>query len=205
MSEMRPWLATVLIAVAGPAAAQTVEIAPMAGYRFGGDFELTDADGALEVKEGAAFGVSLSVKVAEDGELEAFYARQDTRLARDGFFESSPLFDLVVETYHAGGNYLLLEDDSRWRPYFGVGLGVTRLVPEPDDLETETRFSASFAGGLKAYLSHHFGLRLEARWFVTFMESDSRVFCDSFNGCLVHSSGTELSQGEVRGGLVVRF
>jgi len=202
---MRPWLAAVLLAVAGPAIAQTVEIAPMAGYRFGGDFTLTDADGALEVKESAAFGASLCVKVAEDGELEALFARQDTRLARNGFFESSPLFDLVVETYHFGGNYLLGQDGSRWRPYFGVGLGVTRLVPEPDDLESESRFSASFAGGLKAYFSRHLGLRLEGRWFFTFMESDSQVFCDSFGVCLVHNSGAELSQGEVRGGLVVRF
>lgn len=91
------------------------------------------------------------------------------------------------------------------RPYIGVGLGVTRLIPKPTDLENETRFSASFAGGFKAYLGRHFGLRLEVRGFFTVLESDSRVFCDSFGGCFVRTSGTELSQGEVRGGLIFRF
>jgi hypothetical protein len=202
---MRSWLSFVLLAAAVPAAAQTVEITPFAGYRFGGSFELVDDGRNLEVKESAAFGASLGVSVAADGELEALYSRQDTRLASGGLFTSTPFFDLVVETYQLGGNYLLREEEDRVRPYIGVGLGVTRLVPEPNDLEHETRFSASFAGGVKAYFSHHFGLRLEVRGLFTILESDSRVFCDSFGGCLVHTSGTELSQGEVRGGLIVRF
>jgi hypothetical protein len=204
---MRPWLAACLLSLAGTATAQTVEIAPMVGYRFGGDFDIVsiEGDGRLEVKESAAFGASISVSIAEDGELEALFARQGTRLARDGFFESSPLFDLAVETYHLGGHYLLGGAESQLRPYFGVGLGVTRLVPEPDDLESETRFSASFAGGLKAYLSGHLGLRAEVRWFYTFLDGDNRVFCGSLSGCLVHGSGTQLSQGELRGGVVVRF
>jgi hypothetical protein len=203
---MRPWLSSVLLAVAVPAAAQTVEITPFAGYRFGGSFELVDDGGRnIEVKESAAFGASLGVSVSADGELEALYSRQDTRLASGGLFTSTPFFDLVVDTYQLGGNYLLREEEDRVRPYIGVGLGVTRLIPEPNDLEHETRFAASFAAGVKAYFSRHFGLRLEVRGLFTILESDSRVFCDSFGGCLVHTSGTELSQGEVRGGLIVRF
>lgn len=202
---MRSWLPAVLLAAAVPAAAQTVEIAPFGGYRFGGSFALVDGGRTVEVKESAAFGASLSVRVAEDGELEALFARQDTRLASGGFFTSTPLFDLVVETYQFGGNYLLRDDEDRVRPYIGVGLGVTRLIPGPNDLENETRFSASFAGGLKAYLGRHFGLRLEVRGFFTVVESDSRVFCDSFSGCFARTSGAELSQGEVRGGLIFRF
>ena len=202
---MRSWLSTVLLAAAVPAAAQTVEITPFAGYRFGGSFELLVDGGNVEVKESAAFGACLGVRVAADGELEALYSRQDTRLASGALFTSTPLFDLVVETYQLGGNYLLREEEDRVRPYIGVGLGVTRLAPEPDDLEAETRFSASFAAGVKAYFGRHFGLRLEVRGLFTILESDSRVFCDSFGGCLVHTSGTELSQGEVHGGLIVRF
>lgn len=202
---MRSWLPAVLLAGAVPAAAQTVEIAPFGGYRFGGSFALVDGGRTVEVKESAAFGASLSMRVAEDGELEALFARQHTRLASGGLFTSTPLFDLVVETYQFGGNYLLRDEKDRVRPYIGVGLGVTRLLPEPADLENETRFSASFAGGLKAYLGRHFGLRLEVRGFFTVVESDSRVFCDSFSGCFVRTAGAELSQGEVRGGLIFRF
>jgi hypothetical protein len=204
---MRSWLCGfVLLATAVPAAAQTFEIAPFAGYRFGGSFELVDDGGRnVEVKEAAAFGVSLGVGVGADGELEALYSRQETRLAAGGFFTSTSFFDLAVETWQLGGNYLLREEEDRVRPYVGVGLGVTRLIPQPDNQEHETRFSASFAAGVKAYFSRHFGLRLEVRGLVTIVESDSSFFCDSFSGCLVHTSGTELSQGEVHGGLIVRF
>lgn len=206
---MRSWIPGVFLvvtaALAAPAAAQTVEITPVAGYRFGGSFALVEEEGALEVKESAAWGLSLSFKVAEDGELEALFARQDSRLAAEGLFTSAPRFDLAVETWQLGGNYLFREDGDAARPYIGVGLGVTRLVPEPAGLETETRFSASFAAGLKVYLGRHFGLRFEARGFFTVLESDSTVFCDSLTGCVVRSSGSELSQGEVRGGLIFRF
>ena len=202
---MRSWLAAVLFAAAVPAAAQTVEIVPFGGYRFGGSFDVVDGGRVVEVKEAASVGASLSVSVAEDGEIEVLFARQATRLASDALFTSTPLFDLVVETWQLGGNYLLRDAEDRLRPYIGAGLGITRLVPEPSDLESETRFSASFAAGVKVQLARHFGLRFEARGFFTVLESDSRVFCDSFHGCLVQTSNSELSQGEVRGGFVFRF
>jgi Outer membrane protein beta-barrel domain len=192
--------------LATTASAQVVvEVTPFGGYRFGGSFTVIDGRGALDIKESGTYGASLGFRVDEDGELEASFTRQSTRLRVDGFFTSRPVFDLAVENYHAGGNYLFRDEDVRVRPYIGVGLGVTRLVPEPEGLESETRFSASFAFGMKAYFGAHFGLRLEARGFFTVLDSDSTIFCDSLSGCFVRTSGTELSQGEVRGGLIFRF
>ena len=194
------------------AQAQTVEITPMGGYRFGGTFALGTNTGTgdatagdLEVADAASFGIHLGVQVAEDGEVEVLFARQDTRLRASGFFTSEPLFDLVLETYQFGGNYLFRDDGVRVRPYIGVGLGLTRLIPEPSGLETETRFSASFAAGAKAYLGAHFGFRAEVRGFFTVLESDSDVFCGGASRCVVRTSGSELSQVEVRGGLIFRF
>jgi hypothetical protein len=193
-------------ALAPAARAQVVvEVTPFGGYRFGGSFTVLSEPATLEIKESGTYGANLTFVIEENGELEALYARQSTRLANDAFFSSRPVFDLAVENYHLGGNYLFRDEGENLRPYIGVGLGVTRLVPEPDNLESETRFSASFAVGMKVYLGKHFGLRFEARGFFTVIESDSDVFCDSFSGCFVSTSGTELSQGEVRGGLIFRF
>ena len=180
-----------------------VELSPMAGYRAGGSFNLAEQGGAVEVKDSGAFGLHLSVQVAEDGELEALYARQATRLQTDALFAGEPLFDLTLDIYQLAGNYLFREDGEALRPYIGVGLGATRLVPEPAGRESETRFSASIAGGLKAYLGSHFGFRFEVRGFFTVLESDSSIFCAQV--CLVRTSGTDLSQAEVRGGLIFRF
>jgi Outer membrane protein beta-barrel domain len=197
-------LAFLLFATAAHAQV-VVELTPFGGYRFGGSLSVLDQRGAVDIKESGTFGANLGFLVNEDGELEALYVRQSTRLHEDGFFTSRPVFDLAVENYHLGGNYLFRDEDVRVRPYIGMGLGITRLVPEPDDLESETRFSASFAVGMKVYLGEHFGLRFEARGFFTVLESDSTIFCGSFSGCLVSTTGTELSQGEVRGGLIFRF
>jgi hypothetical protein len=202
---MRAPLAAVLLLAAVPATAQDVEITPLAGYRFGGGFDLAGEDGPLEVKESAAFGISVGIRLADDGELEVEYSRQPTRLANDGFFTSTPLFDLAVENWLFGGNYVFGEAPDRVRPFLGIGLGLTRLIPEPDALESETRFAFYLAGGVKVYLSPRFGLRFDARWLGTVLESDSQVFCNSFGGCLVFATGSTMSQGEVRGGLIVRF
>jgi hypothetical protein len=210
---MKPWFLTAALLVIAPAAArgQKVEITPVVGYRFGGGFSsatgIGTADPAVdyEVQDAASFGVHLGLRVANDGELELLYSRQNTRLGTGGLFTGEALFDLALETWQAGGNYLFAEEASRLRPYIGVGLGITRLLPEPAALQDETRFSASFAAGAKVWLGRHVGLRFEARGFFTVLESDRETFCGSGEGCLVHASGSDISQGEVRAGLVLRF
>ena len=188
-----------------PAAAQ-VEIVPFGGYRFGGSLSVANEPAVLEVKDSAAWGVSLTYQVTEDGEVEALFARQGTRLDSGGFFTSEPRFDLAIEIYQLGGNYIFGEDRNRLRPYVGAAMGVSRLVPEPAGLEAETRFSASVVGGLKAYVTPHFGLRFEVRGFFTVLDSDSQIFCGfPTAGCLANASGSDLSQAEARGGLIFRF
>jgi hypothetical protein len=202
---------SLLVIVPAAARAQTVEITPVIGYRVGGSFSATaGADPAApavdyDVDDAGSFGVHLALRVARDGEVELLYSRQDTRLATDGLFTGEPLFDLALETWQAGGNYLFAEEDARVRPYIGAGLGVTRLLPRPAPLQDETRFSASFAGGVKVRLARHLGLRVEARGFFTVLEGDRRTFCASGEGCLVHASGSDISQAEVRAGLALRF
>ena len=206
---MRAWGAAVLTCIAAgiaaPAAAQRIELTPFVGYRVGGEIGKSGEQAALEVKESGAWGVSLGVKVSEEGELEALFARQDTRLASAGFFTSQPRFDLAVEIYQFAGNYLFGDDKARFRPYVSAGFGATRLVPEPPQLESETRFSASFGAGVKAYLGAHFGVRAEVRGFFTVLDSDSAALCDSFGGCVVRTSGSEMTQVEARVGVILRF
>jgi Outer membrane protein beta-barrel domain len=208
----RLFLAPTLLLIAPPAAhSQTLEITPLVGYRVGGGFATTvgaDPDaGTLdyEVGDAASFGVHLGIRVAEDGEIELLYARQNTLLGTDALFTGAPLFDLALETWQFGGNYLFSEDGSRVRPYIGAGLGITRLLPEPTGLQDETRFSASFGAGVKVWLGRYVGLRLEARGFFTVLESDKNVLCQTQGECLVRAKGSDISQGEARAGLVLRF
>jgi outer membrane protein W len=204
--------AAAVLAAVPTAWGQTVEITPMGGYRVGGSFSAAAASGPegpaadLEVEGSAAWGVHLGFRVATDGEVELLYARQPTQLRTGGLFTGAPVFDLTLETWQLGGLYLFAEEDARVRPYVGAGIGVTRLLPGPPGLQDETRFSASLAAGAKVYLGRHLAFRLEGRGFFTVLESDSNPFCGTGTGhCDVSVTGTAISQGEIRGGIALRF
>jgi hypothetical protein len=207
----RVFAALVILLLAAAARGQTVEITPVVGYRFGGGFRAGNTTGVrgdfaeYGVDDAAAFGVHLGLRVSRDGELEALYSRQDTRATTDGFFRGVPGFGLALETWQVGGNYLFDEEDARVRPYVGMGLGVTRLLPEPAGLQDETLFSASFAAGVKVRLGRHVGLRLEGRGLFTFLEGSDSTFCQTGQGCQVSAAGSGISQGDFRVGLVLRF
>ena len=205
---MKSWVgvAVLLAGAASSSASQNVEITPVGGYRFGGSLNIQEASSGLGVQDAGAFGLHLGVKVSPDGELEALFVRQDTRLkANDGLFSSTALFGLKLDTYQLGGSYLFREEDEKVRPYIGLGMGITRLIPEPSDLESETRFSASIAGGVKAYVGAHLGFRLELRGFFTVIDSESRIFCSPGLPCVVKTKGSDISQAEIRGGVIFRF
>jgi len=209
---MRPAVATALLTLLPSAAlAQRVELTPLAGYRFGGSLTLVDTvDGVdqyreLEVADHAAWGAQIAVRVSSDSEAEVLYARQDTRLQTSGLFTGQPVFGLALETWQFGGNYLFGEESQRVRPYLGVGLGLTRLLPKAEGLQDETRFSASFAGGVKLWLARNLGLRFEARGFLTVLESDRETFCTSPGTCHVDTHAADIFQAELRGGVVLRF
>lgn len=209
--RLHPPVALLFVACAAAAQAQTIEITPMIGYRFGGSLEAAPGSASasepgveLEVEDAAAFGVQLGYRVG-DGEIELLYARQNTQLQTAGLFTGVPVFDLALETWQIGGTYLFADDAARAQPFVAVGLGLTRLLPGPASLSDETRFSASFGAGVKLWLGRHFGIRLEGRGFFTVLDSESRSLCGSESGCLIRWTGSELSQAEARAGLILRF
>jgi len=190
---------------------QSIEVTPVFGYRFGGTLDASSGMGGsgdtsvgLEVDDAAAFGVHLGYRVGE-GEIELLYARQNTQLQTGGLFTGVPVFDLALETWQLGGSYLFGDDDARARPFVGVGLGLTRLLPEPAGLGDETRFAASIGAGVKLWLGRHVGIRLEGRGFFTVLDSDGRALCGSNGDCFIRATGSEISQAEARAGLILRF
>lgn len=207
---MRRFLATaVLVMLPAAARAQTIEITPVVGYRFGGGVETTAAgaaqlSGRLEVQDAAAFGVHLAYRAGE-GELELLYARQNSRLQSGDLFAAVPVFDLALETWQLGGNVVFGDEDARARPFVGLDVGLTRLLPAPQGLSDETRFSFSLGGGAKLWFARHLGLRLEGRWFVTVLSADSRSICGGGSCAIAVTTSQVISQADLRAGLILRF
>jgi opacity protein-like surface antigen len=184
------------------------EVTPFAGYRMGGDFDLEDATGAAagdaDLENHGSFAVAANLKLDETTAYELFYSRQET-----GLKDSSPLapLDLDVEYLHLGGT-LVLNEELPVIPYMGGGLGITRISPQGGTGSEDTRFSVSLSGGLRLPVTERIGVRLEARGYLTFINSDSEFFCasGSFGGvCSVRVRGSTLVQFELLAGASFAF
>jgi hypothetical protein len=197
MSQASRLVLLALAIGAVPAQAQTVQLAPFAGFQFGGSF-VTPAGAAFELHDSLDYGGGLDVAISSSWRVGLLYSRQDTELRGPG-----PSFDLSVERLMAS----LVEErgegtDAR---FFGEALfGVTRFVSGLGGYDTDSRFTLGVGLGLKRFFSEHFGVRGQVRGLYTFTEADGGVFC--VNGeCLFLFSGSGLWQGEVSGGLVIGF
>jgi len=192
---------TVLLAVPGsaPASAQTVEVAPFAGYRFGGDlFELAtnhpqDLDGA------PVFGGAVSVEMANGHWFEALFTHQQADVdIRIGPFSPPVRTRAVVNHWLAGGRQDL--GTGRARPFLTGFLGLTHYGADGDD---EVRFTLGGGGGVKYALARHVGVRLDGRVFTTFVDVDGAAACAG--GCIVGLNVNVVWQAEFTAGLVLVF
>ena len=178
-------------------------ISPFAGYRVGGGFKLSDTGQLISIDDHAAFALAVDARADEGSEYELFYSRQSTVLRGNSFVPVGT----VVEYLHIGGT-LALADEGQIRPYIGGGLGVTRLSPGLAPGSDDTRFSVSLALGLRAPLTQHFSLRLEARGYATALNTDTGLFCRSDQGgalCQVRGRGSALFQGDFLAGATYAF
>lgn len=180
------------------------EITPFIGYRAGGDFDVEGSDEGADLDDHTAYGLALNLRLDEVSQYELFFARQPTRFKAD-----SPVggLDVDVDYLHIGGT-LESEEPRRFTPYLAGGLGITRISPDDAAADDETRFSISLAGGVRVPVTARFGVRLEARGYLTFIDTDSAVFCasGSFGGvCSIRASGSTFFQYEALAGATFTF
>jgi hypothetical protein len=201
-------IAIVLVSVTSPVEAFGDElpqfsVSPFIGYRVGGNFRLNDTDQSVSLNDHASFAFAVDARTEEGTEYELFYSRQSTELRSNGI----PLTGTIVEYLHIGG-IVPFADDPRIKPYFGGGLGATRLSPGLAPGSDDTRFSMSLSLGLRAPLTQHFSLRFEARGYFTPLGHDTAVFCRSDQGgalCQIRSQGSSFFQGDFLAGATYAF
>jgi len=194
------WLALAPL-LAAPAQAGEVQLAPFAGFQFGGYLNSNVYPSAFSLKEAANFGATLDVPIDDTWRVEALFSRQSTELRARSV--AAPDFPQTVERYMAG---IVEEFDSetRWR-FFGVGLlGATRFVPGLNGVDSDLRFALGLSLGTKFLASKRVGLRLEGRVFYTVVESGGAVYCNG-NGTCLFSFGPGIWQGDLTAGVILRF
>jgi opacity protein-like surface antigen len=184
------------------------EITPFIGYRLGGDFDFASTSTSrrqrANLEDDGSFALALAVRRDDYSQYELLYTREETRLEK-----TSPLapLDVNVEYLHLGGTLdANVESDFPLQPYLVGGLGLTRLTLQSGT--DDTRFSLSLGGGLRVPFSPRFSLRFEARGYLTFIESNSAVFCasGSFGGvCSIRARGSTFTQFDLMAGAAFAF
>ena len=183
-----------------PLAAQGIEIAPLGGYRIGGDLFEIAANRPLDDDGAPALGVVVDVPLNEGTQLEASFSHQQLDVL--GPFQplQPPATSRISgDQWQAGG--LQEYGGAKVRPFATGLLGLTRYALEAD---SEVRFMISAGGGVKIFPVPHLGIRLDGRVFATFLDaSASTVLCSG--GCIARLHVSVAWQAEFTAGLVVRL
>jgi len=187
-----------------PAPIPGLEMTVFGGYRFGGELDLADPDETVEVAEHSTFAVALSLARDDHSQYELFYSRQPTRLKHSASIGPMPL---KIEYLQIGGTLL-----SGWpgpvNPYLAGTAGITRMTPDSPGTDANTDFSISLGAGLRLPIVRHLALRLEARGYMTFVDTNTAFHCASGpNGsaCRVLASGSSMLQFELLAGAAFSF
>lgn len=184
----------------------TFEITPFAGYRLGGDVDLQGSTAGVDLDDHGSFAIALGLRADSESQYELFYSRQETKLAPNAAL--GPL-GVDVEYLHAGGT-LVLDNEHAYQPYIVGGLGFTRFSPgsNASGARDDSRFSVSLGAGMRFPVTQHFGLRLEARGYLTFIDTDSAFFCASSAAggvCAIRTSGSTFVQYDLLLGAAFNF
>lgn len=174
------------------------------GYRVGGSLEDQDTGDDRDLEDASSYAISLELRYGkgDDRFYQLWYSRQATEI--DDGLET---FDADVEYLHIGGT-LPFGGWERAQPYFAAGIGATRFSADGADTDDRTNFSGSAAFGLEVPLARHAAIRLEARGYLTLVDTDSAFFCRSDDGegvCRIVASGSTVFQAEALAGILVRF
>jgi hypothetical protein len=160
-------------AAPAPAPENTFEITPFVGYIGGGEFEDPTTQSARDVDADTNLGLFLNLNSGgPDRQYELLYSQQGTVI------QGEVPIDLDIQYLQIGG-IVNFTDVEHAIPFFGITVGATQFNPDGPGLDDETKLSFSVGGGVKMPITRHIGLRLDARAFVTLLDSDADIFCIS--------------------------
>ena len=185
------------------------EISPFAGYRFGGNFDVSgDLYGTneiqtleIEIDESSSFGVVVAWPYADKRQGELLLSHYKSELIPASLL-TPYTSDLSVTYLHLGGNVPLA--NGLLPLWFSGGFGVTHFSPDDKKLDDETKLSVNLGLHSKLQLSERIALRLGARLYATFLNSDSTIFCGE-DTCEITISSDMWLQSELSAGLTFTF
>ena len=190
---------------------QAIEITPTYGYQFGA--KANYGSNYLKVDDSGMFGITLGYEVRSDYMVEVSYLNMGTELRiRDRIASPSEsrLSDLNVDWFMLGGTRYFGND--RVKPFFGGQLGLSVFSTKnvnrdiaPNGLDSVTKFSFGFKGGVVVMLSEVVGINLQGNllfpveWGGFYVGAGTGGISSGVN------AGSTIVMGGFSGGLVFRL
>jgi len=211
------WMVAVGVLAGSAAWAQNarVELSGTAGWTFSdgvsGSAVIVPGVGTfdrIDPKDAFSWGARIGFLVSDNVEVGGLFSAQSTSLELGGT-NTAKLGDETIYNYHGYFAYNFGEADAQVRPYVLGGLGATQfgtVKTSVGDIGGNTKFSTTWAAGVKLYPGKNVGLRLEGRWTPTYIKSDAGGWwCDPYWGCYVVGNAQYANQFELSGGITLRF
>jgi hypothetical protein len=196
-------LLAILALGATGALAQSVEVTPSIGYRFGGNFDdvgNANARGDASLDDSETYGISFDFITRDGWGIEVNWSTQSPTLDTSDSIIPDGRFGARMTTFQVGYIHQFRRDTST-QPFFLATVGGAQLKVQG---ETNNGFSYAAAGGAKFYFGDHFGLRLQGTLMHTRFSSADTFVC-SDTTCYGLTEPNMPLQFEASAGLIFRF
>ena len=185
-----------------PAPGQTIEVVPLAGYRFNNDLFEVAANRPIDVDGAPVVGGALNVAIGDGRWFESLFTRQQADVTVTRSVPGPPARPrVVVDQLLAGGRQEFGVRGAR--PFFTGLLGLTRYGVDGED--AEVRFTIGAGGGVRVPVQRRIGVRLDSRVLTTFVDLDARAAACGPGLCLVAVDANVVWQFEFTADVIVVF
>jgi len=197
----------ILLLLALPLAAQPkMELTPFIGYTFGGSFdELGVSDATVEsvnVNDSTSYGLIFDIG-NENGAFEFTWSRLETDLEGRGGVADGLKVDYSQDNFQFGYIGYFGGDSPETKAFWTGSLGFTDF--DVAGQSSDTKFSAALGVGLRHDFNDRIGVRVQARWIPSYINTDDvGVVCDPYF-CYTVGDDNYLYQTEVSAGLVFKL
>ena len=161
---------------------------------------------------GGSYGVNFGVFISEQAQVGFQFAQQFSTLEGKGSGTARRDFvDMKVNNYHGIFTYHFGYSDQAVLPFIFGGLGATQYSPSDFEgiaVESTTKFSTTWGGGVKFFASPTVGITATARWTPTYINSSpGGIWCNPWwpGGCYQLANSNYSNQFEMSGGVAFRF
>ncbi|MBN1879603.1 outer membrane beta-barrel protein [bacterium] len=162
-----------------------VQITPYAGFLMGDEYDAAIDDayayGQIRQDDCAVAGIRVGFGLVQNVGLEFHYSQARSAFygtTGNNFFESeSKLSDVDIHTFMVNINFDF--SDSTIVPYFTMGMGTTLYDVKSGTSDSE--FTGSMGGGIKARIAPNIALRFDIRGYITqVQDSEYSYYWDGY-------------------------